>query len=106
MLVQLTEILPSLARELEQLLSNHGEAELAAQVPKLTIADRCRCGDDFCSSFYTQPKPKGPYGPGHRCLDLDAPEGMLLIDVVEGKIAHVEVLNRDDVRRKLRVAVP
>jgi len=83
-----------------------GEAELAAQVPKLTIADRCRCGDDFCSSFYTQPKPKGPYGPGHRCLDLDAPEGMLLIDVVEGKIAHVEVLNRDDVRRKLRVAVP
>ena len=106
MLVQLTEILPSLARELEQFLSNQGEAELAAQVSQLTIADRCRCGDDFCSSFYTQPKPKGHYGPGHRCLDLDAAEGMLLIDVVEGKIAHVEVLNRDDVRRKLLAALP
>ena len=106
MLVQLTEILPSLARELEQLLSNHGEAELAAQVSQLTIVDRCRCGDDFCSSFYTQPKPKGHYGPGHRCMDLDAAEGMLLIDIVEGKIAHVESLNRDDVRRKLLAALP
>ena len=58
-----TEILPLLALELEQLLNNQGEVELAAQVSQLAIVDRCRCGDDFCSSFYTQPKPEGSYGP-------------------------------------------
>jgi hypothetical protein len=104
--VQLSEILPTLAIELEQLLKNQGEVELAAQVPQLTIVDRCRCGDDFCSSFYTQPKPAGHYGPSHRCMDLDATEGMLLVDVVAGKIAHVEVLNRADVRRDLLAALP
>jgi len=75
-------------------------------VVQLTIVDRCRCGDDFCSSFYTLPKPEGHYGPSHRCLDLDAAEGMLLVDVVAGKIAHVEVLNRSDIRHDLLAAMP
>lgn len=104
--MQLTEILPTLAFELEHLLKNQREIELAAQVPQLAIVDRCRCGDDFCSSFYTQPKPEGHYGPTHRCIDLDAAEGMLLIDVVATTIAHVEVLNRADVRHKLLAAFP
>jgi hypothetical protein len=104
--VRLIEILPALALELEQLFKKQGEPELAAQVPQLAVVDGCRCGDDFCSSFYTQPKPEGRYGPGHRCLDLEAEEGMLLVDVVEGKIAHVEVLNRVDVRHKLLAALP
>ena len=55
----LTEILSLLARELELLLKKQGEFELASQVAQLRIVDRCRCGDDFCSSFYTQPKPEG-----------------------------------------------
>ena len=104
--MQLSNVLPALAIELEQLLKNQGEAELAAQVVQLTIVDRCRCGDDFCSSFYTQPKPEGHYGPSHRCMDLDAAEGMLLVDVVAGKIAHVEVLNRSDIRHDLLAAMP
>lgn len=101
-----TEILPLLALELEQLLNNQGEVELAAQLSQLAIVDRCRCGDDFCSSLYTQPEPAGSYGPSHRCIDLDAAEGMLLLDVVAGKIAHVEVLNRNDIRQKLMAAIP
>jgi hypothetical protein len=104
--VQLSKILPTLAIELEQLQKNQGEVEIAAQVPQLTIVDRCRYGDDFCSSFYTQPKPEGHCGPSHRCMDLDATEGMLLVDVVERKIAHVEVLDRADVRRDLLAALP
>lgn len=104
--MQLSEILPALATELEQLLKNRGEVELAAQVSQLTVIDRCRCGDDFCSSFYTQPKPAGYSGPGHRGMDLDAAEGMLLVDVIAGKIAHIEVLNRADVRRDLLAALP
>jgi hypothetical protein len=102
----LTEILPQLALELERLLREHEESELAAQVRTLAIVDRCRCGDDFCASFYTQPKPKGAYGPGHRNLDLDAEKGMVIVDVVSGLIAHVEVLNRDDVRKQLISAFP
>jgi len=102
----LTEIFPKLALDLEQLLKKQGEVELAAQVSQLKVVDRCRCGDNFCSSFYTQPKPEGGYGPGHRCLDLDAAEGMLVLDVVAGTIAHVEVLNRYEIRQKLIAGFP
>lgn len=102
----LTDVLPKLADELEQLLKKHGESELAAQVPTLAIVERCRCRDDFCSSFYTRPKPEGAYGPDHRSLDLDAERGMVIINVVLGLIAHVEVLNRDDVRKPLIAALP
>jgi hypothetical protein len=104
--VLLAETRPQLARELEELLKRQGEPELAAQVSHLAIVDRCRCGDEFCSSFYTQPKPDGRYGPDHRCMDLDADEGMLIVDVVADTIAHVEVLNRDDIRKKLVEALP
>ena len=102
----LIEILPLLACELELLLKKQGELELVAQVPQLRIVDRCRCGDDFCSSFYTQPKPEGSYGPGHRSMDLDAAEGIVILDVVAGTIAHVEVLYREDIRQKLIAALP
>ena len=62
----------------------------------------CGCGDDFCASFYTQPKPKGAYSPGHDTLALEtAAQGMLIFDVVDGVISFVEVLYRPDVRQKL-----
>jgi hypothetical protein len=62
----LVELFPELATEIEHLLSQQGESELARQVSKLPVIDRCRCGDDFCGMFYVLPKPKGTYGPGHR----------------------------------------
>jgi hypothetical protein len=102
----LIEILPELARELDDLLKKQKELDLASQVSALVILDRCRCGDDFCSSLYTQPKPDGRYGPDHRSFDLDAGKGMIILDVVSGLIAHVEILNRDDVRRPLVAAFP
>jgi hypothetical protein len=102
----LTKVLPKLAVELEQLLREQGELDLAAQVPTLAIVDRCRCGDDFCASFYTHPKSEGAYGPDLRTLDLDAARGMVILDVVSGLIVHVEVLNRDDVRRPLITSLP
>src|ERR1700757_2220599 len=97
----LVDALPELAEELQELLADAGQAELASQIPALRIVDRCRCGDYFCASFYTQPKPNGSYGPGHDCLELESAEGMLILDVVAGEIAHVEVLNRDSVRQRL-----
>jgi hypothetical protein len=102
----LVDVFAPLAREMEQLLRDQGEQGLAGQVATLRIVDRCRCDDDFCSSFYTQPKPTGAYGPQHRSLDLDAKEGMLILDVVGDVIAYVEVLNRDDIKDALLAAFP
>ena len=102
----LAETLPALAAELRQLLEEHGEQELASQVPALAIVERCRCGDDFCGTFYTKPKPDGGYGPGHRNVRLMPSQGMLILDVVAGRIACVEVLDRKDVRQKLDEVFP
>jgi hypothetical protein len=102
----LTDTLPEFAAELRQLLIEQGEPELATQVPGLVILDRCRCGDDFCATFYPQPKPEGAYGPGHRNVALTPEDGMVILDVVVEKIACVEVLNRDDVRQKLLELLP
>jgi hypothetical protein len=43
---------------------------------------------------------------GHRNLALTPEEGMLILDVVGGEIACVEVLDRKDVRRKLDDVLP
>jgi len=102
----LTDLLPSFAAELRRLLTEKGESELAAQVPRLKILDRCRCGDDFCATFYTQPKPEGSFGPGHRNVALTPDEGMLILDVVAGEIACVEVLDRKEIRQKLVELLP
>jgi hypothetical protein len=101
-----SDVFPEFATELQHLLTEQGEHKLAAQVPGLVILDRCRCGDDFCATFYTQPKPKGIYGPGHRNVALTPEEGMLILDVVGGEIASVEVLYRDEVRKKLNTVLP
>jgi hypothetical protein len=102
----LVDAFPLLSEELQQLLVQKGESELAAQVPGLAILERCRCGDDFCATFYVQPKPKGAYGPGHRNVSLEPQQGMLILDIVDDKIACVEVLYRDEIRRKLLVEFP
>src|SRR5260370_22556076 len=102
----LSNTLPLLADELQGLLIQDGEPELAAQVPGLNIVERCRCGDDFCATFYVLPKPEGSYGPDHRNVSLEPKEGMLILDVVAGRIACVEVLYRDDIRRKLYALLP
>lgn len=102
----LTNNLPALAFELQNLLTKKGRLELAAQVRSLQIVDRCRCGDDFCASFYTQPKPSGSYGPRLECLELEPAEGMLILDIVEGVITHVEALYRESDRKTLLSLLP
>ena len=102
----LADTLPAFSAELRQLLFETGEPELAAQVPGLKILDRCRCGDNFCATFYTQPKPKHGFGPGHRNVRLMPEGGMLILDVVDGEIACIEVLDRKDVREKLDKVLP
>jgi hypothetical protein len=102
----LTETLPAFAIEFRQLLEQQGESELAARVSSLKIFERCRCGDDFCATFYTQPKPIGGFGPGHRNVRLIPEEGMLILDVVGEEIACVEILDRPEIREKLLAVLP
>lgn len=104
--LHLADVLPAFAAELRRLLTEKGKPELAAQVPGLVIFDRCRCGDDLCSTFYTQPKPEGSFGPGHRNVALTPEQGMVILDVVAEEIACVEVLGRSDVREKLNAVLP
>jgi hypothetical protein len=92
---------PEFALELESLLAKQGDSELATQVKDLRIVDRCRCGDDFCATFYTQSKPKGSYGSGHKCVEVAPEKGMIVLDVVRGHIVKVEILYRDEIRRQL-----
>jgi hypothetical protein len=102
----LRELLPAFAQELWDLLMKEGEPELADQVLDSRIVDRCRCGDDFCATFYVQPKPEGPYGPKHRNISLEPSQGMLVLDIVADRIAAIEVLYRDEVRKVLQAALP
>ena len=105
-LKRLVTALPALARELTTLLIEAEEFELAAQTPELKIVDRCLCGDEFCATFYTQPKPMRSYGPDHRNVALTPEKGWLILDVVGGQIMCVEVLYRDELRDALRAMVP
>jgi hypothetical protein len=93
------EVFPDLVAELVALLEEEGELELAICAWDLRLIAECGCGDDFCQSFHTEVHPEGqPYGPGHRCLPLSPPEGMLILDVVDGRIMYVEVIERSPMR--------
>lgn len=89
------EVFPELVTELVALLVEEGEQELAVRARDLRLVAGCGCGDYFCQSFYTEAHPQGePYGPGHRCVCLCPAEGMLILDVVGGRIMYVEVIDR------------
>jgi hypothetical protein len=87
------DVLPRLTVGVRQELLSLGEVELASQVDGLRVREPCRCRDDFCQSFYTEPHAQGtPYGPGHRTVPL-LPDGVMVnLDVVEERIVHVEII--------------
>ncbi|MEV5460321.1 hypothetical protein AB0L17_18855 [Streptomyces cellulosae] len=89
------DVFPDLVAELATLLADEGERELAVCVRDVRLVALCDCGDDFCQSIHTEAHQKGtPYGEGHRCVPLSPSEGMLILDVVYGRIMCIEVLNR------------
>jgi hypothetical protein len=102
----LTDAFPEFARELASLLAKQGESELAMQVEGLRIVDRCRCGDDFCATFYMRAKPRGRWGPDNRCVEVTPDDGMIIVDVAGGEISCVEVLFRAELRAQLLSVLP
>ena len=102
----LQQCFPDFSVDLQRLLMQAGRPDLANQINELTMQDRCRCGDSFCGTFYTAPKPQGSYGPGHENVVLEPDEGMVILDVVDGRIKCVEVLYRYEIRSKLQELLP
>jgi len=96
---RLTELLPELAERLEGLLRERGEPQLAEQVKSLRIVGACRCGHDFCGSFYTAPRPiRRWFRRGRQIEFLTELPGEVILDVVGGEIVYVEVLHWDETR--------
>ncbi|MFI5533015.1 hypothetical protein ACIA8O_31205 [Kitasatospora sp. NPDC051853] len=90
------DVFPELVSELTALLEEEGEGELAVRARDLRLVAECGCGDDFCQSFKAEPYPAGrPFGPGHRCVSLRSSNGDLVLDVVDGRIMYVEVIDRE-----------
>ncbi|WP_224756322.1 hypothetical protein [Streptomyces sp. col6] len=93
------DVFPGLVAELTALLEAEGEHWLAISAWDVRMAGTCSCTDDFCQSIRTADHPQGePYGPGHRCVPLIPAEGMLNLDVLDGRIMFIEVLDRAPMR--------
>lgn len=86
------DVLPRTAKIVAALLLEEGYARLCKQMPELMIFEKCSCQSPDCASFYTQPKPEGPYGPGHWGFTLKSPAGLIVLDILNDKIAFIEIL--------------
>jgi hypothetical protein len=106
MTLQFRALAPDFAEELAALLLAEDEPALAEQMLSAEIVARCECEDEFCASFYTAPRPAGAYGPGHENIQLEPSTGMVILDVVQGRLMQVEVLYHPEFRRRLRLALP
>lgn len=104
--VRFRDLAPEFAEELAALLLADGQPQLADQVLSAEVVARCRCEEAVCASFYAAPAPDGAYGPGHDAVPLDPEVGAVVLDVVGGRLAYVEVLHHDAFRRALHAAVP
>lgn len=93
----MAETLPGLAAELEAGLRGAGRPDLAEQVPGLRITAPCACEVEGCASFYTGTPMKRWFRRGKQVA-----VGALVVDTIDGEIVFVEVLERPDVRGRLR----
>ena len=98
-------IAPAFAAELEALLREVGEPELAEQVRDLPVIDRCRCGDGFCSTFYTAPSRHGADCGSRDTIALSPETGIVNVDVIDNKIVCVEALYREDLKALIQSAL-
>lgn len=95
-------VLPGLAERIEAALRTQGEDRLADQVGTLRITAVCPCEQPFCGSFHTLERPFKRWFIRGRQVELhDGRPGEIVVDVVRGEIAYVEVVHLDEVRHTL-----
>jgi hypothetical protein len=96
------QVLPDLAAEIRRGLLEYGKDSLADQVDSLRVWGREDCGDDFCASFYTGPLPARRWSDEgeHKTVALVPRICMINLDVVDGTIRYVEVLDLPDTKEK------
>jgi hypothetical protein len=98
----LASVLPELGERIEAALRAQGEGRIADRVAGLRITGPCTCGQPFCGSFQTLRTPLKRWLMRGRQIELqDGGPGEIVVDVVRGEIAYVEVLYLDDVRDAL-----
>jgi hypothetical protein len=100
----LKDALPELAAELSLGFERIGRPDLAAQVGTVALVTRCRCSDDFCATFFTQPDESWDGREVERFI-LDV-RGLLCLHTVDQVIARAEMLGRPEVRDRLRELFP
>ena len=92
------DLWPKISAEVQHLLRTDGYGALADQISDLELTEMCRCGDSFCDSFFTAPRPDGAWEPRASTIELEPSwPGYLLIDVqgtAPERIVEVEVLYR------------
>jgi hypothetical protein len=102
----LADVLPDFAAELIRLLNAAGREDLAGQVTELPLLDRCRCSEPFCATLYAIPRPVGSWGEGFENLEIESPNGQIILDIVHGRIAAIEALDRPVLREALIRSLP
>jgi hypothetical protein len=99
----LRHIAPKFAGELAKALTDDGYELLADQVALLELREPCGCQGKSCCSFYTGPKPSEPWAKvgNHYNLVPNVRKGLVVLDVVDGVIRYLEILDRPDIRKLL-----
>ena len=94
------EILPEFSAAIENALRIENRPQIADQLKMIPIVGRCRCDGDSDEwwGIYTLAQPKGAYGPTSETIPLLFDGNMVNLDVVNGKIAYMEIAGRRDLK--------
>lgn len=90
------DILPDVYAELEVVVEA-GDPHLARKLDALTVAESCGCGDAFCASFYTGPRPRNGWSDegSHRTVTGSNQGLVFAMDVVDDTIRYVEIFSAE-----------
>jgi hypothetical protein len=98
-------VFPDFLRELETMVRAVGRVDLVAQLQELPVLSRCTCGDSNRAHFYTWSK-RTSLGGQHEDILLPSRSGLVVLDVLHGRVMAVEILDRPDVKRVLDAHLP
>jgi hypothetical protein len=95
----LTALAPDFAGELSELLEQAGHPRLARQITSLRVVEHCSCRELACASFYTVAPKRTPrrFNRAACTIHVAASRGSISVDLLNGRIVAVAVLDRPDI---------